>query len=63
MEILCDTLLGFEVPAFQKVIKRKVTKASRFYFFDVGIANHLTGRHHLAPKTPEYGHAFEYLVM
>ncbi len=62
-KILCDTLLGFEVPAYTKVIKRKLTKASRFYFFDVGIANYLTGRHHLAPKTPEYGHAFEHLVM
>ncbi|MCR4858831.1 MAG: AAA family ATPase [Bacteroidales bacterium] len=62
-KILCDTLLGFEVPAYSKVIKRKLTKASRFYFFDVGIANYLTGRHHLAPKTPEYGHAFEHLVM
>ena len=62
-QILCDTLLGFEVPAFRKVIKRKLTKSSRFYFFDVGIANYLTGRYHLAPKTPEYGHAFEHLVM
>lgn len=62
-KILCDTLLGFEVPAFRKVIKRKLTKASRFYFFDVGVANYLTGRHHLAPKTPEYGHAFEHLVL
>ena len=62
-KMLCDTLLGFEVPAYSKVIKRKLTKASRFYFFDVGIANYLTGRHHLAPKTPEYGHAFEHLVM
>jgi predicted AAA+ superfamily ATPase len=62
-QILCDTLLGFEVPAFRKVIKRKLTKSSRFYFFDVGIANYLTGRHHLAPQTPEYGHAFEHLVM
>lgn len=61
-QILCDTLLGFEVPAYRKVIKRKLTKSSRFYFFDVGIANYLTGRHHLAPKTPEYGHAFEHLV-
>lgn len=60
---LCDTLLGFEVPAYRKVIKRKLSKASRFYFFDVGIANYLTGRHHLAPKTPEYGHAFEHLVL
>ena len=62
-KILCDTLLGFEVPAYRKVIKRKLSKASRFYFFDVGIANYLTGRHHLAPKTPEYGHAFEHLVL
>lgn len=62
-KILCETLLGFEVSAYSKVIKRKVVKASRFYFFDVGIANYLTGRHHLAPKTPEYGHAFEHLVM
>ena len=62
-QILCDTLLGFEVPAYRKVIKRKLSKSSRFFFFDVGIANYLTGRHHLAPKTPEYGHAFEHLVM
>ena len=62
-QILCDTLLGFEVPAYRKVIKRKLTKSPRFYFFDVGIANYLTGRHHLAPKTPEYGHAFEHLVL
>ncbi len=62
-QILADTLLGFEVPAYRKVIKRKLYKASKFYYFDVGIANYLTGRHHLAPKTPEYGHAFEHLVM
>lgn len=62
-KILTDTLLGFEVPAFQKVIKRKLTKASRFYFFDVGVSNYLTKRYHLAPKTPEYGHAFEHLVL
>ncbi len=62
-QILVDTLLGFEVPAYRKVIKRKLYKASKFYYFDVGIANYLTGRHHLAPKTPEYGHAFEHLVM
>lgn len=62
-KILCETLLGFEVPAYRNVVKRKLAKASRFYFFDVGIANYLTGRHHLALKTPEYGHAFEHLVM
>jgi len=62
-QILVDTLLGFEVPAYTKVVKRKLSKASRFYYFDVGISNYLTGRHHLSDKTPEYGHAFEHLVM
>ena len=62
-KILTDTLLGFEVPAYRKVIKRKLYKSPRFYFFDVGVSNYLTKRHHLAPKTPEYGHAFEHLVM
>ena len=62
-KILVDTLLGFEVPAYRKVIKRKLYKSPRFYYFDVGIANHLTKRYHLAPKTPEYGHAFEHLIM
>lgn len=62
-KILVDTLLGFEVPAYRKVIKRKLYKAPRFYYLDVGIANHLTKRYHLAPRTPEYGHAFEHLIM
>lgn len=62
-KILVNTLLGFEVPAYRKVIKRKLYKSPRFYYFDVGIANHLTKRYHLAPKTPEYGHAFEHLIM
>lgn len=62
-KILKDTLLGFEVPAYRKVIKRKLYKSPRFYYFDVGIANYLTNRFSLAPRTPEYGHAFEHLVM
>lgn len=62
-KILVETLLGFEVPAYRKVIKRKLYKSPRFYYFDVGIANHLTKRYHLAPRTPEYGHAFEHLIM
>lgn len=36
---------------------------SKFYFFDVGILNYLLHRYHLMPGTPEYGHAFESIVM
>lgn len=62
-KILYDTLLGFEVKPYRKVIKRKLYQTSKFYFFDVGIPNYLLHRYHLMPGTPEYGHAFESIVM
>ena len=62
-QILYDSLIGYEIPAYRKVIKRKLTQAPKFYYFDVGVANYLMHRHQLEPGTPEYGHAFEHLVM
>lgn len=61
--ILYDTLLGFEVKPYRKVVKRKLKQCSKFYFFDVGIPNYLLRRFNLTPGTPEYGHAFESIVM
>lgn len=62
-QILYDTLIGYEIPAFRKEIKRKIVQAPRFYYFDVGLANYLMGRHSLKRGTDDYGHAFEHLVM
>lgn len=62
-KILYDTLLGFEVKPYRKVVKRRLLQTSKFYYFDVGIPNYLLHRFHLMPETPEYGHAFENLVM
>lgn len=62
-QILYDTLIGYEIPAFRKEIKRKVMQAPRFYYFDVGIANYLMGCNSLRRGTDDYGHAFEHLVM
>ena len=62
-QILYDTLIGYEIPAFRKEIKRKVVQAPRFYYFDVGLANYLMGRHSLKRGTDDYGHAFEHFVM
>lgn len=61
--ILEDTLIGFMVPAYSKVTKRKLIQAPRFYFFDVGIVNHLQHRNKLVRGTVEYGHAFEHLII
>lgn len=57
-EILRDTLLLHEVPAWRASIKRKPLVSSKYYFFDVGVASRLQGRRP-APGTPEFGFAFE----
>ena len=62
-DILEDTLLGFRLHAFQKTLKRRTIQTPRFYFFDVGIVNHLLHRRDLVQGTAEYGHAFEHLVI
>ena len=62
-QILYDTLLGYEIPAYRKEVKRRIVQAPRFYYFDVGLANYLMGRHSLKRGTDDYGHAFEHLVM
>lgn len=61
--ILEDTLIGYMLPAYTKVNKRKVTQAPKFYFFDVGIYNYLLQRTSLAPGSPEYGHSFEHFIL
>ena len=62
-DILEDTLIGYRIPAFSKVVQRKIVQAPRFYYFDVGVANHLLHRQGMKRGTPEYGHAFEHLVI
>ena len=62
-DILEDTLIGYRIPAFAKVMKRRLVQAPRFYYFDIGIANHLLHRKELVRGTTDYGHAFEHLVV
>ena len=62
-DILEDTLIGYRIPAYRKVMKRRLIQAPRFYYFDVGVANHLLHRKDMVKGTDEYGHAFEHLVV
>jgi len=57
-EILKDTLVLHEVPAWRLSRKRKPLVSSKYYFFDVGVASALQGRL-VRPGTPEFGTAFE----
>jgi len=57
-DILRDTLILHELPAWRRSLKRKPIASSKYFFFDQGVARILQGRT-LAPGTPEYGQAFE----
>lgn len=62
-DVLIDTLLVFELPAWRKSIRRKAVASSKYYFFDIGVANFLQGRNRLSPRTSEYGFAFETWIL
>jgi len=61
-EILKDTLLIHDVPAWQHTKKRKPLGTSKYYFFDIGVASALQGRL-VKPATPEFGSAFETWIL
>jgi predicted AAA+ superfamily ATPase len=61
-EILKDTLILLELPAWRKSIRRKPIVSSKFYFFDVGVVGSLQGRQAVM-GTPEFGTAFETWLM
>ncbi|MGH9363719.1 MAG: ATP-binding protein [Thermoanaerobaculia bacterium] len=61
-EILKDTLVLHELPAWRKTVKRKPLASSKYYFFDVGVAGSLQGGA-FRPGTPEFGLAFETYLM
>lgn len=62
-DILEDTLMGYRLPAFRKVMKRRLMQAPKFYYFDIGVANHLLHRKEMQRGSVDYGHAFEHLVI
>lgn len=63
VEILKDTFLIHEVRAFTETRIRKPINTSKFYLFDIGVTRHLQGRAGLARRSPEFGEAFESLIL
>ncbi|MCY4488999.1 MAG: DUF4143 domain-containing protein [Deltaproteobacteria bacterium] len=59
MCILEDTLLARRLPAYRRRRKRRVIRAPKFYFYDVGVVNRLARRGELTPGSELYGKAFE----
>jgi predicted AAA+ superfamily ATPase len=61
-DILNDTLILAELPAWRQSQKRKPIASSKYYFFDVGVLSALQGRE-FRSGTPEFGEAFETYIM
>jgi predicted AAA+ superfamily ATPase len=63
--ILEDTLLGFFLPPFQHSFRKRLSKTSKFYFFDTGVVRSLVGRLSvpLEKGTSGYGEIFEHFVI
>lgn len=61
-QILVDTLTGRFLPSFQKKPKRRVIRAPKFYYFDIGIANYLLKRKSIEPGNETFGKAFEHFI-
>ena len=63
-QILEDTLLGTWIEPFSRRRSREViTRAPKFYLFDVGVAGYLIGRRIERPAGPQFGRALEHLVL
>lgn len=58
-EILTDTMLASFLPAYRRRPKRRVIQSPKFYFFDLGVVNHLARRGRLEPGSELFGKAFE----
>ncbi len=58
-QILKDTLIATDLPAFKRTLKRKPVATSKFYFFDIGVVRLLQQRRGLLQKSPDFGEALE----
>lgn len=63
IEILKDTLLCHELTPYQKTKKRKASAKSKIYMFDVGVANFLSNRKEILPRSDAFGVAFEHFII
>ncbi len=63
IEVLKDTLIGFELMPFKKTLKRKASTKSKFYFFDCGVANYFARRLPLPESASDLGVQFELFLI
>ncbi len=61
-QILEDTLIGGQLPAFRKRKKRRLITSPKFYFFDLAPVIHLSRRGTILQGSELFGRAFEHFI-
>jgi len=61
-QILEDTLIGRQLPAFRKRKKRRLVTSPKFYFFDLSPVIHFSRRGKVLPGSELFGRAFEHYI-
>jgi predicted AAA+ superfamily ATPase len=64
-EILIDTLLMFELPPFHLSVRKRQSKRSKYYFFDLGVKRAISSElgTTLTPSSYSFGRAFEHFFI
>ncbi len=62
-QVLYDTLLAWEIPSFNRTVKRKAIETAKFYFFDTGVVRSLRRLPTVVPQQTEWGELFEQFIM
>jgi predicted AAA+ superfamily ATPase len=61
-QILEDTLIGRQLPAYRKRKKRRLITSPKFFFFDLAPVIHLSRRGSVQPGSELFGRAFEHFI-
>ena len=62
-DVLRDTLIAFELPAWSRTVRRKAIETAKFYFFDTGIVRALRRLPWVSDTSADFGEFFEHYVL
>ena len=61
-EVLRDTLVAFELPAWSRTVRRMAIETAKFYFFDTGVVRALRRLPPVSEASADFGEFFEHFV-
>ena len=62
-EVLRDTLIAFELPAWPRTVRRKAIETAKFYFFDTGVVRALRRLPPVGEASADFGGFFEHYLL